>query len=289
MNAPHGPTPKPDRRGRCRAWTIISLWSAVLLAAGSPTAAQTVTTAPDSTHAGDQVFRRSDLRDGLAFAAVGAALLPLDTRITNLARRNPPTAATERVLGVVNHAAFPGAYVLGYAVYGLGVVAERESLARIGLYTATSVIVSSHITDLLKGEFGRARPWAAQTSAHFAQNRGFSDGNWTSFPSGHATVAFAAATAFVDGSRLAWPNEPGFVAPVAYGAAAAVAVGRVYGTAHWASDVVAGAAVGTFTARFIVRTANAHPGNWLEKVAVHGVLGLDERGRAALGWSSCVK
>jgi membrane-associated phospholipid phosphatase len=232
------------------------------------------------------VFRRSDLRAAAAFVAVGAALLPFDTRITNAARHHPAGVSTSRVLSVVNHAAFPGSYVLGYGIYGLGVVAEKESLARIGLYTATSVIAASHITDLLKGEIGRARPWAVSSSHEFASGRGFSDGNWTSFPSGHATVAFAAATAFADGTRLAWPNEPGFVAPVAYGAATAVAVARVYGQAHWATDVVAGAAVGTFTARFIVRAANAHRDNWLEKFAVHGVLGLDERGRAALGWHS---
>lgn len=233
-----------------------------------------------------KVFRHTDLRAALAFSAAGIALLPLDTRITNAVRGHPPTAATSRVLSDVSDVAFPGAYLFGYGVYGLGLVSGSTSLTRVGVYTAASVMASSHLTDAFKGLVGRARPWAASESDEFNAGRGFRDGGWTSFPSGHATVAFAAATAFVDGSRLEWPNEPGFIAPAAYTAATAVAVARVYGQAHWASDVLAGAAVGTFTARFLVREGRAHPGNWLEKIAVHGALALDERGRAALGWHS---
>lgn len=240
----------------------------------------------DSARAANRVFRRSDLRAALTFAVAGAALLPLDTRITGAIRSRPAGGGTGRFLNVVNHAAFPGAYVLGYTVYGLGLVAENAPATRVGLYTATAVMVSSHITDVLKGFVGRARPWASSEADEFKAGQGFSNGNWTSFPSGHATVAFAAATAFVDGSRMAWPHEPGFVAPLAYGAATSVAVARVYGQAHWASDVVAGAAVGTFTARFIVREGHKHPNNLLEKIAVHGALGVDDRGRTMLGFRS---
>jgi membrane-associated phospholipid phosphatase len=251
-------------------------------AAKSSTSAAT----SDSARAANRVFRRSDLRAALTFAVAGAALLPLDTRITGVIRSRPQGAGTQRLLNAVNHAAFPGAYVLGYSVYGLGLVTESAPAARVGLYTATAVLVSSHITDALKGFVGRARPWAATESDEFKAGQGFSNGGWTSFPSGHATVAFAAATAFVDASGLAWPHAPGFVAPLAYGAATSVAVARVYGQAHWASDVVAGAAVGTFTARFIVREAHNHPNNLLEKIAVHGALGLDDRGRTMLGFRS---
>ena len=53
----------------------------------------------------------------------------------------------------------------------------------------------------------------------------------TSFPSGHATAAFCAATLLGGG-------------PVWYGAAAAVASTRIYVRLHHASDVVVGAALG---------------------------------------------
>lgn len=54
----------------------------------------------------------------------------------------------------------------------------------------------------------------------------------SSFPSGHATAAFCAATLL--GGGVGW-----------YGAAAAVASTRVYVRLHYASDVIAGAALGT--------------------------------------------
>jgi undecaprenyl-diphosphatase len=54
----------------------------------------------------------------------------------------------------------------------------------------------------------------------------------SSFPSGHATAAFCAATLM--GGGPAW-----------YVAAAAVASTRVYVKLHYASDVIAGAALGT--------------------------------------------
>lgn len=58
------------------------------------------------------------------------------------------------------------------------------------------------------------------------------------FPSGHATAAFALATAL--GYR--WPRWR----PVGFALAALVALSRVALGVHWPSDVAAGAAVGCF-------------------------------------------
>ena len=58
----------------------------------------------------------------------------------------------------------------------------------------------------------------------------------SSFPSGHASAAFCAAGLLSEGSRL----EPAY-----YALAAVVAASRVHVKIHHASDVVAGAAVGT--------------------------------------------
>jgi len=57
----------------------------------------------------------------------------------------------------------------------------------------------------------------------------------SSFPSGHTTAAFCAAT-------LLGEQDPAW--PVYVGAAALVAASRVYVRIHHASDVVAGVAVG---------------------------------------------
>ncbi|MHB8294810.1 MAG: phosphatase PAP2 family protein [Acidimicrobiales bacterium] len=62
----------------------------------------------------------------------------------------------------------------------------------------------------------------------------------TSFPSGHATSAFCAATALGRGSRLA---------PAYYAIAAVVAASRVHVRIHHASDVVGGMVLGLLMGR----------------------------------------
>ena len=44
-----------------------------------------------------------------------------------------------------------------------------------------------------------------------------------------------------------WPGHFWLVAPVMFGGASLVGVSRMYHDKHWASDVVLGAAVGTFS------------------------------------------
>ena len=61
-----------------------------------------------------------------------------------------------------------------------------------------------------------------------------------SFPSGHATVSFAIAT-----TVFLWRPKWGIWFLIV---AFAVSTGRVIGGVHWPSDIVAGAAVGVFSA-----------------------------------------
>jgi membrane-associated phospholipid phosphatase len=113
------------------------------------------------------------------------------------------------------------------------------------------------------------------------------------FLSGHTTVAFAAAAAVsaeVARSDLArrHPAAVGAVAPLLYGGAALVGVSRMYHDAHWASDVVAAAGVGTLAGRAIVRLQHATPRGpgerrierWLLPTTVAPVAG-----GIVIGWS----
>jgi membrane-associated phospholipid phosphatase len=87
---------------------------------------------------------------------------------------------------------------------------------------------------------GRARPSAAPGDPGEFRPSGRLDG---SFPSGHTTIAFAAAAAIDAETPARW------VPWVVYPAAAAVGWARVSEDRHWLSDVVAGAALGYWTGR----------------------------------------
>jgi membrane-associated phospholipid phosphatase len=98
------------------------------------------------------------------------------------------------------------------------------------------------VTPVLKRTFGRARPSQGEGAHSFHPLKGSAE----SFPSGHATNAFAFATA-VAGHYDGW-----LVPTIVYGIATGVAFSRVNDRAHFPSDVVAGALIGHAAARGIV-------------------------------------
>lgn len=68
-----------------------------------------------------------------------------------------------------------------------------------------------------------------------------------SFPSGHATIAFSIATVF-------WNMGAGEWVASAYVIAALISIGRVAVRAHYVTDVLAGAAVGTMVTSFVIKS-----------------------------------
>lgn len=96
--------------------------------------------------------------------------------------------------------------------------------------------------------------------------RGFRKGaSYSSFPSGHTTVAFAlASTVAAETSRLR-PGSTWLVAPLVYGSATLVGVSRLYHDDHWASDVTLAAGIGTLSGLKVVRYHHARPGNRLDR------------------------
>ncbi|MDE3240918.1 MAG: phosphatase PAP2 family protein [Paracoccaceae bacterium] len=72
-----------------------------------------------------------------------------------------------------------------------------------------------------------------------------------SFPSGHAALAFAAASYF----DIRYGSHNRALVPVFYGAAVLTAVGRVAADKHYFQDVAAGALLGYGMARFLTTSA----------------------------------
>jgi membrane-associated phospholipid phosphatase len=108
--------------------------------------------------------------------------------------------------------------------------------------TIASILASGIITPTLKFVIGRERPNESLSSTSFHP---FS-GSDNSFPSGHATQAFAVASVISAHSDQVW------VSVTAYTIAGLVGFARIYHNAHWTSDVTAGALIGTFVGRGVV-------------------------------------
>ena len=111
---------------------------------------------------------------------------------------------------------------------------DERNLAKSLRLSVVLGIESSLVNGLLKSLFKRDRPIPEFERPHHLRMPLTS-----SFPSGHASAAFAAAGLLSDGSRCA---------PAYYALATVVAASRVHVKIHHASDVLVGAVVGTVVA-----------------------------------------
>ena len=145
-------------------------------------------------------------------------------------------------------------------------------MADAGLHSAEAIAVGTAIGSFLKSTVGRARPRAAQGDPfifHFA--KGYTSGDYRSFPSLHEIGSFAAASALT--GEVARHNRKAgrIVGVVAYSGAGLVGLARMYNAEHWASDVVLGSAMGTMIGRRIVDHAHSGPQNSLDHFLLGGL------------------
>jgi undecaprenyl-diphosphatase len=114
---------------------------------------------------------------------------------------------------------------------------EREALRLVAALAVESLLVNG----LVKSLFRRSRPvWELEDIRPHKLRRPRS----SSFPSGHATSAFMAATLLSDTSRRR-------AVPAWFGVAAVVAASRVHVRIHHGSDVAAGALIGVGLGRLV--------------------------------------
>ncbi len=87
-------------------------------------------------------------------------------------------------------------------------------------------------------------------------------------------MAFAAAAAVTAETRHWWGDRYTWaVAPLMYGGATMVGISRMHSNKHWASDVIMGAAIGTFAGLKTVRYHHSHPGNRIDDWMLAGSIG----------------
>lgn len=211
---------------------------------------------------GEPLFQPADAFWAGGFLLGAAAMAPLDVHV---ARRIQDTIPQSRRVFRVGERAlyylgFPGGLVVGGAMYGAGRLAGEPGVAQVGLRTTEAIVVATLVTGVGKVLVGRARPFLEpEDPFDLRLGRGLRDDAYQSFPSGHTSAAFAAAAAITTEVGHRAPELKTATGVALYGTAALIGVSRMYRNAHWASDVVTGAAIGSFAGWKIVRYHRTHP------------------------------
>ena len=135
--------------------------------------------------------------------------------------------------------------------YGVSLLRHDSYDQGSALFAGEAVADDAILMVVMKAITRRARPTefpvaGPYNDSFFHSNASFF-GKGTSFPSGHALMAFSVATVFARRYR-----EHRWVPYVAYAAASAIAFSRVTTGAHFPADVFVGSALGFVIARYDV-------------------------------------
>ncbi len=198
---------------------------------------------------------------GIEAAIVAASIAWLDKPTRDYVQGHR-TGTTERIANAFEP--FGAEYALGtLAGFALvGKLADKPTALNVALDgTVSSLIAAGLVTPVLKTLTGRSRPNAEQGPHDFNPF-----GGAESFPSGHATEAFALAASIAQNYDQRW------VKGLSYGVAGLVGYARIEHDEHWLADVASGALIGIGVAnkvgqlhrarRTLIVTPVRVPGGW---------------------------
>jgi undecaprenyl-diphosphatase len=184
--------------------------------------------------------------------AIVVALYATDRQTSDRVQRNR-TSSTDQFAKTLTPFGGQRALDLSVLMIAAGAGMRDANLRDAGRDSLESELWAAGIvTPLLKRAFGRARPIQNEGSHSFHPL----NGHFESFPSGHATNAFAFATA-IAGHYDGW-----LVPTIVYTLASGVAASRVNDHVHFPSDVVAGALIGHAVAKGIVARHTSRKVAW---------------------------
>ncbi|MBV9240848.1 MAG: phosphatase PAP2 family protein [Acidobacteria bacterium] len=179
---------------------------------------------------------RDDLKVGVPIAIATGALIATDRHTTDAIDRFGTLPAASRDVSRFG-TGYSTAGIAG-AFYIAGWASHNEHARRTGELAAEAMIDTLVVTDVLKVTFRRQRP--------FVSDRGLFFKGGSSFPSGHASNAWATATVIA----YQYKNHP-LIKYGAFAAAALISMSRFSGRNHFLSDVVVGSAIGFGIGRYV--------------------------------------
>jgi len=190
----------------------------------------------------------------LATAALSFADEPIQQGALKLRSNNPGLANVSKY--VTNFGGIYEAYTLG-ALGAYGFIFKNTKMQTTTLLATQAYLAGGAVEGVTKFLSGRTRPsyYPPGTEAEprflgpFSKTATTSSGrkSYSSFPSGHTTVAFAAATVFASEY-----NDKLIVPIIAYSAATMIGLSRITENKHWSTDVLVGAALGYLTGKEVV-------------------------------------
>jgi membrane-associated phospholipid phosphatase len=204
-----------------------------------------------------------------ATLATGTALFldyPVNRYTVNQIRTNK--SAVSASLYVTNFGGLYETYTLA-ALGAYGWLFKKDKEKTTTLLATQAYVTGALVETVVKYLTSRQRPIyydpvTGQNSHvfhgplyHFMKN---DNSNYLSFPSGHTTVAFAAATVFAMEYRNLW-----YVPVIAYSAATSIGLSRIVQNQHWISDVLVGAGLGFLTGRQVVNNYHRYSKLQLDK------------------------
>jgi len=189
-------------------------------------------------------MRRGDAIWWLGFGAATAALVATDHRTINTfenGRTQVKWASNISRVGAV-YTLIP--VTAGFYAFGVGL--DDPKARETGVLGAEAMIDSVIVSQVLKTVARRNRPNSVKEPGQFF------DGG-ASFPSGHAIASWSLASVVAHEYQ-----HTIFVPIIAYGLAAVVSTARFGAQQHYASDIVAGGAMGWFIGRYVYQTHKDH-------------------------------
>ena len=191
-------------------------------------------------HAGSQ-----NIKWWVGIAGVTAALIATDHRTSNVFENSQGQVSWGNNLSRIGASYTLLPLVAGF--YGYGVLKDDPKPREVGVLGAEALLDSLIVVEVLKPIAGRNRPDSVDNAGHF-----FKGGD--SFPSGHAIESWSLASVIAHeyghGSKL--------VPIVVYSLAGVVSAARFAAQRHFASDIVAGGAMGWFLGRYVYKTHVDH-------------------------------
>ena len=215
---------------------------------------------------------------GAGLAALSLTDEPVSHFFVGLSQRNKAVSSASNLI-----TSFGGVYevitIAGFATYGF--VFKNEKIKSTAFLATQAYLTAGAIETILKYLTNRQRPDYINPTTNnsdpnfhgpfYKFSKTTTGTTNSSFPSGHTTAVFAAATVYA----MEYRHHP-WIPIFAYSFATLVGISRMTENKHWPTDVLAGAALGILSGRQVVH--NYHRYMKIQQPASRGRVGKQKRG-----------